>query len=69
VSGGAEEEAEAAAEAPPSALQGAVVRPLWEELEAGLLAALQQLTVAELLRRAAAQGLQRPTPEPLNFAI
>jgi DNA-binding IscR family transcriptional regulator len=46
-----------------------VVRPLWEELEAGLLAALQQLTVAELLRRAAAQGLQRPTPEPLNFAI
>ncbi|RMI25846.1 transcriptional regulator, partial [Pseudoroseomonas wenyumeiae] len=52
-----------------SALGEAVVQPLWEELEAQLLAALEQLTVADLLRRAAARGLQRPTPEALNFAI
>jgi DNA-binding IscR family transcriptional regulator len=52
-----------------SALAAAVVLPLWEELEASLMQALEQLTLAELLRRAAAKGLQRPTPEALNFAI
>ena len=60
---------EAAAEPAASALGEAVVQPLWEELEAQLLAVLEQLTVADLLRRAAAKGLQRPTPEALNFAI
>jgi Rrf2 family iron-sulfur cluster assembly transcriptional regulator len=63
------ESGEEAAEPPASALGAAVVRPLWEELEASLMATLEQLTIAELLRRAAAQGLQRPTPEALNFAI
>jgi Rrf2 family protein len=52
-----------------SALAAAVVLPLWEELEASLMQALEQLTLADLLRRAAAKGLQRPTPEALNFAI
>jgi Rrf2 family protein len=52
-----------------SALAAAVVLPLWEELEASLMQALEHLTLAELLRRAAAKGLQRPTPEALNFAI
>lgn len=54
---------------PPSPLQVRVMMPLWEELEAGLLEALSGRTVAELLRRAALAGLQRPTPEALNFAI
>lgn len=63
------ESGEEAAEPAASALGEAVVQPLWEELEAQLLAALEQLTVADLLRRAAAKGLQRPTPEALNFAI
>jgi Rrf2 family protein len=52
-----------------SALNAAVVVPLWEGLEAALVAQLGEVTVAELLRRAAAQGLRRPTPEVLNFAI
>ena len=52
-----------------SALNAAVVVPLWEGLEATLVAALGEVTVAELLRRAAAKGLRRPTPEALNFAI
>ncbi|MDB5370464.1 MAG: Rrf2 family transcriptional regulator, partial [Roseomonas sp.] len=63
-----EAEGEAPVEA-ASLLQGAVTLPLWEELEAGLVAGLEQLTVAELLRRAASRGLRRPTPEALNFAI
>lgn len=54
---------------PPSPLQAEVMAPLWEELEKGLLEALSGRTVAELLRRAALAGLQRPTPEALNFAI
>lgn len=61
-------EDEAAAGA-PSPLQEAVTLPLWGELEATLVTALGGLTVAELLRRAAAKGLRRPTPEALNFAI
>ncbi|QTI80905.1 Rrf2 family transcriptional regulator [Roseomonas marmotae] len=67
VSGGVGEDE--AAEAAGSPLNEAVVVPLWAELEAGLAAILEQLTLAELLRRAAAQGLRRPTPEALNFAI
>jgi hypothetical protein len=69
--GGANDEAEAPEAAAPSgsALNAAVVVPLWEGLEATLVAALGEVTVAELLRRAAAQGLRRPTPEALNFAI
>lgn len=70
VSGGAEEgEAVAEAAVPVSALNAAVVVPLWEELEAALVARLGEVTVAELLRQAAARGLRRPTPEVLNFAI
>lgn len=61
-------EDEAAAGA-PSPLQEAVTLPLWGELEATLVTTLGGLTVAELLRRAAAKGLRRPTPEALNFAI
>ena len=51
------------------ALQGAVVGPLWEELEAGLREQLAGLTLEDLLRRGEAAGLRRPSAEPLNFAI
>jgi Rrf2 family protein len=54
---------------PPSPLQTTVILPLWEEQEKAVLASLAGQTVAELLRRAAAAGLRRPTPEALNFAI
>lgn len=51
------------------ALQGAVVAPLWGDLDALLRERLAALTLEDLLRRAAAAGLQRPAAEPLNFAI
>jgi Rrf2 family protein len=51
------------------ALQAAVAGPLWDELEAGLRERLASLTLEDLLRRAQAAGLKRPTAEPLNFAI
>ncbi|MBI0435647.1 Rrf2 family transcriptional regulator [Roseomonas sp. KE0001] len=55
--------------APTSALQARVMLPLWTELEGAVMEELSRLSVAELLRRAAAAGLRRPTPEALNFAI
>jgi Rrf2 family protein len=51
------------------ALQAAVVWPLWDELETGLRERLAGLTLEDLLRRAQAAGLKRPSAEPLNFAI
>jgi Rrf2 family transcriptional regulator, iron-sulfur cluster assembly transcription factor len=69
VSGAAAEEDAAPEAGAPSPLQAAVTLPLWGELEGMLVAALGEVTVAELLRRAAAKGLRRPTPEALNFAI
>ncbi len=51
------------------ALQGAVVVPLWRELDEALTERLRALTLEELVRRAQAAGLRRPTTEPLNFAI
>ena len=51
------------------ALQAAVAAPLWDELESGLRERLAALTLDDLLRRAQAAGLKRPSAEPLNFAI
>jgi Rrf2 family transcriptional regulator, iron-sulfur cluster assembly transcription factor len=51
------------------ALQSAIVGPLWEEMESGLRERLAALTLEDLLRRAQAAGLRRPSAEPLNFAI
>jgi len=51
------------------ALQAAVVWPLWDEMESGLRERLAGLTLEDLLRRAQAAGLKRPSAEPLNFAI
>ena len=66
---GVAEGSEPAEDGLSGALQGAVVAPLWEELEAGLRERLAALTLEDLLRRAQAAGLRRPTAEPLNFAI
>lgn len=67
--GAGEGEAEAEPAAAPSPLQGMVLMPLWDELESVVMERLAGHSVAELLRRAAAAGLRRPTPEALNFAI
>ena len=50
-------------------LHDAVVVPLWRELDGVLRRELETLTVEDLLRRAQVAGLQRPSAEPLNFAI
>jgi len=50
-------------------LRKLVAEPLWAELEAGLQQMLSRMTLADLLARAAAAGMQRPAAGPLNFAI
>jgi Rrf2 family protein len=56
-------------EGPSGRLQAAVVDRLWGELEDGARAQLATLTLDDLIRRAAAAGLRRPTAEPITFAI
>jgi len=56
-------------EGPSGRLQTAVVDRLWCELEDGARAQLAALTLDDLMRRAAAAGLRRPTAEPITFAI
>jgi len=50
-------------------LQAAVTVPLWDELDQLCQRHFSALTVDDLLRRAAAAGITRPTSEPLDFAI
>ncbi len=64
----AQEEAETA-DLPAGALTGAVVAPLWAEMEAALAERFGALTLDGLLRRATDAGLVRPAPEPISFAI
>jgi Rrf2 family protein len=52
-----------------SRLHRAVIEPLWEDLDASLLAQTAAMTVEDLLRRAAKAGLRKPVSEPLNFVI
>ncbi|CAH2599989.1 Rrf2 family transcriptional regulator [Rhodovastum atsumiense] len=54
---------------PVGRLQEVVVDGLWNELETAMQEKLSALTLDDLLRRAAAAGLRRPTTEPINFAI
>jgi Rrf2 family transcriptional regulator, iron-sulfur cluster assembly transcription factor len=56
-------------EGPGGRLQTAVVDRLWNELEEQARAQLAALTLDDLIRRAAAAGLRRPTAEPISFAI
>jgi Rrf2 family transcriptional regulator, iron-sulfur cluster assembly transcription factor len=50
-------------------LQQAVVEPLWGEFDTALLAIAAELTIEDLLKRAAKAGLRKPISEPLNFVI
>jgi Rrf2 family protein len=54
---------------PSGRLQTAVVDRLWTELEDNARTQLAALTLDDLMRRAAAAGLRRPTAEPITFAI
>ena len=56
-------------EGPSGRLQEQVVDVLWSELETTARDRLGALTLDDLLRRAAAAGLRRPTNEPITFAI
>ena len=56
-------------EGPSGRLQEQVVDVLWSELETTARDRLGALTLDDLLRRAAAAGLRRPTTEPITFAI
>jgi Rrf2 family iron-sulfur cluster assembly transcriptional regulator len=65
VSGGEAEPSEG----PSGRLQEQVVDVLWAELETTARDRLAALTIDDLLRRAAASGLRRPTTEPITFTI
>ena len=56
-------------EGPSGRLQEQVVDGLWAELETTAHDRLAALTLDDLLRRAAAAGLRRPTAEPITFVI
>ncbi len=56
-------------EGPSGLLQDAVVDQLWQELDAIVASRLDGLTLDDLMRRAAAAGMRRPTTEPITFAI
>ena len=68
VAGGASEASDGA-DGPIGALQSEVIDPLWNEIDAAARAQLGALTLEDLLKRAAAAGLRRPTAEPISFAI
>ena len=63
------EDAAETADGPSGRLQEAVVDQLWRELDQALQARLGALTLDDLMRRAAAAGMRRPTSEPITFAI
>jgi Rrf2 family protein len=66
----AETEARPAAdEGPGGRLQTEVVDPLWDSVDAAAGAVLAGLSLEDLVRRAAAAGLRRPSAEPISFAI
>ena len=58
-----------APDGPSGRLQEAVVDGLWRELDQALQSRLGSLTLDDLMRRAAATGMRRPTAEPITFAI
>jgi Rrf2 family protein len=54
---------------PVGALQTKVIDNLWDELDRAARVALENLTLDDLIKRAAAAGLRRPSDEPITFAI
>jgi Rrf2 family protein len=58
-----------AGDGPSGRLQSDVIDPLWAQLDEAARAPLAALTLEDLLKRAAAAGLRRPSAEPISFAI
>jgi Rrf2 family protein len=56
-------------ESPAGRLQSDVIDPLWQQLDLAARAPLTKMTLEDLLKRAGAAGLQRPSAEPISFAI
>ena len=54
---------------PSGRLQEAVIERLWQDMDRALQERLGTLTLDDLMRRAAAAGLRRPTAEPITFVI
>lgn len=50
-------------------LQAKVVDPLWSEIDTLATSRLEALTLDDLMKRAVAAGLTRPSTEPISFAI
>jgi Rrf2 family protein len=59
----------ASEEGPAGSMQSLVIDPLWSELDQGLGRRLGELTLEDMIRRAEAAGLTRPTAEPISFSI
>jgi len=57
------------ADGPSGRLHAVVVERVWSDIEDSARAQLAKLTLEDLVRRAAAAGLRRPTAEPITFAI
>ena len=58
-----------APEGPTGRLQSAVLDGVWSELDQAAQSCAAALSLHDLLRRAAARGLHRPSREPISFAI
>ena len=61
--------ADAAKEEPGSELASKVIRPLWEELEAEILARFEALTIEDLCDRARREGVESAVPRVPDFSI
>jgi len=66
---GADAKTQPVGEGPSGRLQSDVIDPLWVQLDIAAQAPLRALTLDDLLKRAAAAGLRRPSAEPISFAI
>jgi Rrf2 family protein len=65
----AQVEEEEPAQGASGSLQEAVIDPFWDELDAMIREKLRDLTLEDLLRRAASAGLRRTPAEPISFSI
>ena len=54
---------------PSGTMQSLVVDPLWTELDQALGRRLAEVNLDDMIRRAEAAGLMRPTAEPISFSI
>jgi len=54
---------------PIGRLQTEVIDPVWLEIDRAARHVVEAMTLEDLLKRATAAGLRRPTAEPISFAI